>query len=160
MEKIQLGAGCFWGVQQLLDQLDGVMETVVGYSGGQTANPDYRAVCTGTTGHAETVLVTYDETKLSTKELIDYFWRLHNPTTLNRQGVDVGHQYRSGIYYYNEAQRVAALESKAELAAKQVYDEPIVTEILAAKEFFAAEEYHQKYFEKNPGEGCHFLRPE
>lgn len=160
MEKIQLAAGCFWGVQQLLDELDGVVETVVGYSMGQTENPDYKSVCTGKTGHAESVLVQYDPEKLSLESLLEYFWRLHNPTTLNRQGADIGHQYRSGIYFYTQHQQEIAEKSKADFNSKKVYDAPAVTEILAAKEFFPAEEYHQKYFKKNPGEGCHYLRPE
>ena len=160
MEKIQLAAGCFWGVQQLLDELDGVVETIVGYSMGNTNNPDYRSVCSGATGHAESVLVAFDPEKLALQDLLEYFWRLHNPTTLNRQGADIGHQYRSGIYFYSEDQKLVAEKSKSDFDAKKVYEAPAVTEILPAQEFFPAEEYHQKYFKKNPGEGCHILRPE
>lgn len=160
MEKIQFAAGCFWGVQQILDQQAGVIRTTVGYSGGKVPSPSYKQVCTGTTGHAETVLVEYDKNIISLESLLDIFWRLHNPTTLNRQGPDIGSQYRSAIFYYNVEQKEICEQSKVNYEEKGDYPDPIVTEVLAAKEFFEAEEYHQKYFEKNPGEGCHYLRPE
>lgn len=160
VEKIQLAAGCFWGVQQILDQQPGVLKTTVGYSGGHTKNPNYKEICTGSTGHAETVLVEYDPSKISLEVLLNVFWRLHNPTTLNRQGPDIGHQYRSAIFYYSEEQKEVALKSKKAFDEKGDYSDPAVTEILPSEEFYPAEDYHQKYFEKNPGQGCHYLRPE
>ena len=159
MDKIQLAAGCFWGVQQILDQQNGIVKTTVGYSGGQTKDPNYKSICTGTTGHAETVLIEFDSNVISLEELLDIFWRLHNPTTLNRQGADIGHQYRSAIFYYSEVHKEVAIKSKQAFNVKAEYSDPAVTEILPAKQFYPAEDYHQKYFEKNPGQGCHYLRP-
>lgn len=159
MDQIVLGAGCFWGVQDILDKVEGITKTTVGYAGGVTDNPTYKDICTGMTGHAEVVLVEFDVSKISLEEVLDYFWRLHNPTTLNRQGADIGSQYRSAIFYYTEEQKTIATKSKTLFDQSDAYEAAAVTEILPMGEFFKAEEYHQKYFAKNPGEGCHFLRP-
>lgn len=148
-------AGCFWGVEAKFRQVNGVISTRVGYTAGSTDNPDYKAVCTGTTGHAEAIEVTFDPTVISFSALLDVFWRLHNPTTLNRQGPDVGTQYRSAVFYHNEEQRKQALESKQNIEASHYYPQPVVTEITAASTFFAAEEYHQCYLEKKGLGVCH-----
>lgn len=152
-QKIIVGAGCFWGVQFYFDQVTGVVRTVVGYSGGNLKNPTYEQVCNEDTGHAEVVLIEYDSKVLKTKTLLRHFFRLHNPTELNRQGPDVGTQYRSVIYYYGDEQKMDALSVKDELQTK--YDLPIVTEIKKAKEFYEAEEYHQKYAQKTGRGMCH-----
>jgi methionine-S-sulfoxide reductase len=151
-------AGCFWGVESIFKQVKGVVETTVGYTGGTYPNPTYRDVCTGITGHAEAVSVKYDPKIVSYEELLSLFWRLHNPTTPNRQGPDVGTQYRSAIFYHNEAQRVAAEKSKEEFDCSGVYTNKSVTQIVAASEFYKAEDYHQDYFEKHGSRACHFLR--
>lgn len=156
-ERAMFAGGCFWGVEDLFRKVPGVHSATSGYSGGTVDDPGYRAVCTGTTGHAEVVLVEFDPQVVSYKELVHYFWEIHNPTTLNRQGPDVGTQYRSAIYTFNEEQAKEAAESKA--WAQQFFPSPIVTEITPASEFFPAEDYHQKYFEKNGGHGCHIRRP-
>ena len=148
--------GCFWGVEMLFQELDGVVDTTVGYIGGHTENPTYKEVCSHATGHAEAVEVVYDPSIVSYAELCFYFWRLHDPTTVNRQGPDVGNQYRSSIFYLSPAQKAEAERVRSEAQAQ--WDSPIVTEIVEASVFYAAEEYHQDYFKKNPGEGCHFLR--
>jgi peptide-methionine (S)-S-oxide reductase len=152
-QKIIVGAGCFWGVQFYFDQVPGVVRTVVGYSGGNLKNPTYEQVCNEDTGHAEVVLIEYDSKVLKTKTLLRHFFRLHNPTELNRQGPDVGTQYRSVIYYNGDEQKMDALSVKDEHQAK--YDSPIVTEIKKAKEFYEAEEYHQKYAQKTGRGMCH-----
>ncbi len=157
-EMATFAAGCFWGVEHILKGIDGVLETTVGYTGGHTENPTYREVCTGTTGHAEAVQVSYNPEKVSYQELLSYFWRLHNPTTKNRQGVDVGSQYRSAVFYHTEEQRKAAELSKRDFDASKVFKERAVTEIVPAKTFYKAEEYHQDYFTKNGGHVCHILR--
>lgn len=152
-EEIMFGAGCFWGVEQYFRQVPGVLDVAVGYSGGKTLSPTYKDVCTGRTGHAEVVHLVYDQEKVSFQELMRHFWSMHDPTTPNRQGPDVGTQYRSAVFYYTEAQRDAAMDSMRKLASHNV--KAIVTEIAQAREFWRAEEYHQRYFEKNPGRGCH-----
>jgi len=147
--KATFGAGCFWHVEDLLHKTKGVKSTAVGYIGGQLPNPTYEEVCTDKTGHAEAVEVDYDPDKISYKELLDVFWANHNPTTLNRQGPDVGIQYRSAIFYHNEKQKEIAENSKKSLEKSGKYDSPIVTEIVPAPTFYKAEEYHQKYFKKH-----------
>jgi peptide methionine sulfoxide reductase msrA/msrB len=151
-------AGCFWGVEDILKKINGVIETTVGYTGGKTENPTYKTVCSGKTGHAEAVQVKYDPDLISYEELLDYFWRLHNPTTKNRQGADVGSQYRSAIYYHSEEQKIAAQKSKIKFDKSGVFKDKAVTEIVHASIFYPAEEYHQDYFEKNGGRVCHILR--
>lgn len=137
--------GCFWGVEEVFRKVDGVENVVVGYTGGHTENPTYEDVCRGNTGHAEAVLVAYDPKKVSYKELLAVFWKTHDPTTLNRQGPDIGEQYRSAIFYLDDEQKKFAEESKKELQAP---GKKIVTEITKASEFYKAEEYHQSYFKK------------
>lgn len=148
------GAGCFWGVEAAFRQLPGVIDAVSGYVGGSAENPTYQQVCTGRTGHAEAVQVTYDPTKATYAQLLDLFWRMHDPTTLNRQGPDVGTQYRSAIFYHTPEQAQEARESKDALENSGKYKHPVVTEIEAASTFYPAEDYHQRYFEKN-GVSCH-----
>jgi len=155
-EKVILAGGCFWGVQKSLDDIKGVAKTTVGYTGGKVKTPTYEDVCTGSTGHAEAVLVEFDPETVSFKNLVDKFWQMHNPTTKDRQGPDVGSQYRSAIFYFNDGQKVEALESKKEKEESKEVGGPIVTEIEPAGEFYPAEDYHQKYFEKNGGGACHF----
>ena len=153
-------AGCFWGVESLFKQTKGVVETTVGYTGGTTPDPIYRQVCTGITGHAEAVQVKFDPGVVSYEELLSLFWRMHDPTTQNRQGPDVGTQYRSAIFYHNEEQRKAAERSKEEFDDSGVYLNKATTQIVPASAFYAAEEYHQDYFEKQGGRACHVLRNE
>jgi peptide-methionine (S)-S-oxide reductase len=148
LEKATFGAGCFWCVEAVFERLDGVQSVVAGYAGGTKANPTYEEVCTGTTGHAEVAQITFDPAKVSYEKLLDLFWKAHDPTTLNRQGADVGTQYRSVIFYHDERQRLAAEKSKAE-AAKH-FSEPIVTEIKPLDKFYEAENYHQDYFRNHP----------
>jgi peptide-methionine (S)-S-oxide reductase len=150
MQKATFGAGCFWGVEATFRKVDGVVETAVGYTGGETANPSYEEVCTGRTGHAEAVQLQFDPARVSYGELLDVFWDLHDPTTLNRQGPDVGTQYRSAIYVHDAEQDAAATASKERLQQAGRYRGPIVTEIVPASEFYRAEDYHQRYFEKSP----------
>lgn len=147
--KATFGAGCFWHVEDLLDKTKGVKSTKVGYIGGQLPNPTYEEVCTDKTGHAEAVEVEYDPDEISYEKLLDVFWNNHNPTTLNRQGPDVGIQYRSAIFYHNEEQKEIAEKSKQELEKSGRYERPVVTEIVPAPLFYKAEEYHQKYFKKH-----------
>ncbi len=153
--KATFGAGCFWGVEAAYRQLPGVLSTRVGYLGGTMKNPTYRDVCTGRTGHAEVVEVTYDPARVSYDDLLTVFWENHDPTTLNRQGPDVGTQYRSAIFYQNESQRAAAESSKEEREKSGRYRRPIVTEITPASEFYEAEDYHQQYLEKRGLSSCH-----
>lgn len=148
-------AGCFWGVEAKFRQLPGVKNTRVGYTGGQTADPDYKQVCTGDTGHAEAIEVEFDPAVISFTELLHFFWQIHNPTTLNRQGPDVGSQYRSAVFYHNDEQRQQAENVKTELNNSSQFSQPIVTEITAASEFYPAEEYHQCYLEKRGQGSCH-----
>ncbi len=147
--KATFGAGCFWHVEDLLSKTKGVTSTKVGYIGGQLPDPTYEEVCTDKTGHAEAVEVEYDPDEISYGELLDVFWRSHNPTTLNRQGPDVGIQYRSAIFYHNDQQKEVAEKSKQHLDESTQYDHPIVTQIIPAPIFYPAEEYHQKYFKKH-----------
>jgi len=157
-EKALFAGGCFWGVQHLLENVSGVIMTQAGYTGGWKENPTYKEVSSEKTGHAEAVLVAFDPSKISYKELLGYFWRLHDPTQIDRQGPDIGNQYRSGIYYFNEEQNAIARQSEKDFDASHVFPNPAVTEILAAKPFYPAEEYHQDYIDKNPGTYCHALR--
>jgi peptide-methionine (S)-S-oxide reductase len=152
--KATFGAGCFWGVEEAFRQVPGVTDTAVGYSGGTTADPTYQDVCTDRTGHAEVVQVEYDPAKVSYDQLLDVFWRIHDPTTLNRQGPDVGTQYRSAIFYHTPEQEAAARASKDRLQASGRFRRPIVTEITPAGPFYRAEEYHQRYVQKRGGAGC------
>lgn len=149
MEKATFGAGCFWGVEARFRKVKGVIEAVVGYSGGKTKNPTYKDVCTDKTGHAEVVQVTYDPSIVSYEEILEVFWNIHNPTTLNRQGWDIGTQYRSVVFYHSEEQKQKALILKEKLDKSGRYKKPIVTQITPASEFYKAEEYHQRYYEKN-----------
>ena len=147
--KATFGAGCFWHVEDLLSKTKGVKSTKVGYTGGQLPNPTYEEVCTDKTGHAEAVEVEYDPDEISYGELLDVFWNNHNPTTLNRQGPDVGVQYRSAIFYHNDEQKEIAERSKVAVDQSGRYQDPVVTQIVPAPEFYKAEEYHQKYFKKH-----------
>ncbi|HTO87337.1 MAG TPA: peptide-methionine (S)-S-oxide reductase MsrA [Thermoanaerobaculia bacterium] len=153
-EKATFGAGCFWGVEAAFRQVPGVVDAAVGYAGGTMANPTYRDVCTDETGHAEVVEVTYDPARVSYEQLLDVFWENHDPTQLNRQGPDVGTQYRSAIFFHTPAQREAATASKERLEKSGRYRRPIVTEITPAPTFYRAEEYHQKYLEKRGLASC------
>lgn len=152
-------AGCFWGVQAAFDAMPGIVSTTVGYTGGNLPNPDYRQVCSGDTNHAEAVKVIYDDSQISYNDLLDAFFALHNPTTLNRQGPDIGTQYRSAIFYLTEEQKQAARQKIDELSHSGKYPSPIVTEVIAAKEFYPAEEYHQKYLVKQGKTSCHTAAP-
>jgi methionine-S-sulfoxide reductase len=158
MEKryATFAAGCFWGVQSSFDEIDGVLMTTVGYTGGHTKDPTYEQVCTDKTGHAEAVRVLYDSDRISYADLVSHFFSMHDPTTPNRQGPDVGSQYRSVIFYHDEEQKRIAEDIKDMLEKEKKFKRPIVTEIAPASEFYRAEEYHQKYFEKHGKIGCHF----
>ena len=146
MEKVLFGAGCFWGVEETFRNLPGVTRTEVGYSGGITNNPTYESVCEGNTNHVEVVLVEYDKNQITFENLLVHFWESHDPTTVNRQGPDIGTQYRSAIFYFNEFQKTISNNSKIEYEKKNKIK--IVTEIAKAKEYYKAEEYHQKYIQK------------
>ena len=152
-EVATLAGGCFWCLDAVFRGLKGVEQVVSGYAGGTVPNPSYEAVCTGRTGHAEVVQVTFDPAVLSYRDLVEVFFGIHDPTTLNRQGADVGTQYRSAIYYHNPEQERTAREVIAELERDQVFDSPIITEVAPFSAFFPAEEYHQDYFRRNPGQG-------
>lgn len=147
--KATFAAGCFWHVEDLFRKTKGVKSTQVGYTGGNLANPTYEEVCTDRTGHAEAVQVEYNPDEISYEELLDIFWSNHNPTTLNRQGPDVGIQYRSSIFFHDESQKQDAQKSKEKLNSSGKFSDKIVTDIVPAPEFFKAEEYHQKYFQKH-----------
>lgn len=153
MQQAMFGAGCFWGVEEAFRKLRGVVATAVGYSGGQTENPTYEQVCTDRTGHAEVVLVEFDPDQVSYDELVEVFWKNHNPTTLNRQGPDFGSQYRSAIYVFDEVQRQAAEASRDR--AQAMFPQKIVTEITPAGVFYRAEDYHQQYLAKRGRGSCH-----
>ena len=155
MEKATFGAGCFWGVQTTFDRVPGVVETAVGYEGGKLENPTYRDVCTGRTGHAEALEITFDPTRVSYQQLLDVFFSSHDPTQLNRQGPDHGEQYRSVIFYHSAEQQQAAVATVARLTAEHKFSCPIVTQIVPAQTFWVAEEYHQKYLEKRGVASCH-----
>lgn len=149
MEIATLGGGCFWCLEAVFDELRGVDEVVSGYAGGRVANPNYRQVCNGDTGHAEVVQITFDPAVVSFREILDVFFTIHDPTTLNRQGADVGTQYRSVIFYHTPAQRATAEQTIAELNAARLWDAPIVTEVAPLPVFYPAEDYHQEYFQHN-----------
>jgi peptide methionine sulfoxide reductase msrA/msrB len=158
-ETAILAGGCFWGMEEIIRKIPGVIKTTVGYTGGTTADPSYEDVCTGTTGHAEAIQVIFDSSRLSYETLLDYFFRMHDPTTLNRQHNDVGTQYRSAIFYTSESQKQTAAAVKARWDKSGKFNRPITTEITAAGKFYSAEEYHQKYLVKHPGGyTCHVLR--
>ncbi len=154
-KKATFGAGCFWGVEEMFRTTNGVISTAVGYLGGTMDQPTYRDVCSGRTGHAEVVEVEYDPAAVSYDALLDLFWKNHNPTTLNRQGPDVGTQYRSAIFYHDLEQRDAAIASKTRLEQTHAFTRPIVTEITPATTFYRAEEYHQQYLAKRGEASCH-----
>ncbi len=160
-ELATFGTGCFWCTEAIFQQLDGVLKVVSGYSGGKVPNPTYKEVCTGTTGHAECIRIEYDPSKISYDELLEAFWQTHDPTTLNRQGNDIGTQYRSVIFYHNEEQKAIAEKYKSDLDASGAYAKPIVTEIVPATVFYPAENYHQDYYNINGSQPyCTFvIRP-
>lgn len=161
IQKAMLGAGCFWGVEHILKKIEGITNTTVGYSGGTVADPTYPLVCTGNTGHAEVVLVEFDPALISYEKVLDVFFRLHDPTTLNRQHGDIGTQYRSVIFTFDEEQKKIAEETIKKVDASHVFKNPVVTQVVAAGPFYSAEEYHQDYLVKNPdGYMCHILRNE
>lgn len=155
MEKATFGAGCFWGVEAAFRKINGVLNTTVGYMGGNLENPIYEEVCTDKTGHVEVVQVNYDPSKVTYEELLEIFWNVHNPTQLNRQGPDIGSQYKSVIFYHNNQQKKIAENSKQKLENSSKYKNPIVTEITEVKKFYHAEEYHQQYIEKKGASSCH-----
>lgn len=155
METATFGAGCFWGVEETFRQIPGVLDTAVGYLGGHTQNPTYQDVCTDETGHAEVVQVTYDPAKVSYDRLLNTFWESHDPTTLNRQGPDIGTQYRSAIFFHSPEQERLARASKEKMQASGKFRRPIVTEITSASTFYRAEDYHQKYLAKRGLSHCH-----
>lgn len=154
--KATFAAGCFWGVEEAFRHIKGVTSTTVGYTGGTKENPTYKDVCTGTTGHAEAVEVEFDPAQVSYRELVAAFFQNHNPTTLNRQGPDVGAQYRSAIFYHDAEQEAEARESIAALEKARIFNRPIVTEVKPAAPFYRAEEYHQQYLAKRGAASCHF----
>ena len=154
LEKATFAAGCFWGVEYLFSNIKGVLKTTVGYTGGTIKGPTYHQVCTGNTGHAETVEILFDPTIISYEELLHIFFNNHDPTTPNRQGVDVGSQYRSAIFYHSQNQLEMAKSVINSLEKTNLFSQPIITQIVEATQFFNAEEYHQKYFEKNGMKGC------
>jgi len=156
MPKATFAAGCFWGVEAAFQKVEGVLSTSVGYTGGTLEDPTYEDVCSGRSGHAEAIEITYDSSKVSYEELLDIFWKMHDPTTANRQGPDIGSQYRSAIFYYDDRQKKIAEESKVKLDKGGAYKRPVVTEITPAKTFYPAEEYHQKYLEKRGRSSCGF----
>ncbi len=152
--KATFAGGCFWGVEAVFKRIRGIKSTKVGYSGGHAPNPKYSDVCSGDSGHAEAVEITYDPEKIGFEDLLEVFWAIHDPTTLNRQGPDIGTQYRSAIFYHDEKQKATAEKSKINLDASGKYSNPAVTEITPASNFYPAEEYHQDYLGKNIGRGC------
>ncbi len=154
VQKATFAGGCFWGLEKYIGEIKGVTATRVGYTGGRVKNPDYKLVCTGTTGHAEAVEVVYDPSQVSYEDLLEFFFTHHDPTTLDRQGPDVGSQYRSAIYFHTPGQKTAALKAKETLQRSGIFKQPVVTEIESAGEFYAAETYHQKYLQKNPRGYC------
>lgn len=161
-ETITLGAGCFWGVQAILQNIPGVLKTRVGYLGGDIKDPSYEDVCSGKSGHAEVVEVIFDNSKLSLDGILDFFWRLHDPTQINRQGVDIGTQYRSAIFYHTAEQKEIAIKSKINFDSQKIFKIESVTEITSVSTFYPAEDYHQDYYLKkyqgSDGPICHVLR--
>lgn len=152
-EVVTLGGGCFWCLEAVYDQLKGVTDVVSGYAGGNTLDPNYQQVCTGRTGHAEVIQVTFDPAVITFRDILDVFFTIHDPTTLNRQGADVGTQYRSAIFYHSPEQKATAEQVIAELNTAKLWSAPIVTEVTAISTFYPAEGYHQEYFENNPNQG-------
>jgi len=152
-EKATLAGGCFWCLEAIYKKVKGVKEVIPGYSGGQTKSPTYEQVCSDTTGHAEAIQITFEPDVISYVEILKIFWQIHNPTTLNRQGHDIGSQYRSVIFYHNEEQRKIAEKSKKDLQDAHIWPDPIVTEIIPVDEFYPAEEYHKNYFRNHPESG-------
>ena len=155
LQTATLGGGCFWCLEAFYERIDGVEDVESGYSGGHVPNPTYEQVCTDRTGHAEVVQVEYDPARISYDQLLEVFWRVHDPTTLNRQGPDVGTQYRSAIFFHTPEQKTAAEASKRAADSSGRFRRPIVTEITPASDFYRAEEYHQRYFDKRGGGYCH-----
>lgn len=153
METATLAGGCFWCLEAVYDQLKGVESVESGYAGGQTVNPSYQQVCSGTTGHAEVVQIKYDPSVITFRDLLDIFFTIHDPTTLNRQGGDIGTQYRSAVFYHDDAQREAAEHMIKELDQLRLWDAPIVTQVVPLENYYPAEAYHQEYFANNPGQG-------
>jgi methionine-S-sulfoxide reductase len=159
IEKATLAGGCFWGMEEIIREISGVLKTEVGYTGGSTPNATYLEVKKGHTGHAEAIQVEFDSTLLTFESLLDWFFRMHNPTTLNQQGNDMGSQYRSAIFYHSEAQKETALSVIAKVNKSGVWKNPIVTEVTAFESWWSAEDYHQDYLRENPGGyTCHFVR--
>lgn len=157
-EKATLAGGCFWCIEAVYGRIPGVVSAVSGYIGGQVENPTYHQVCEGTTGHAEAVEIEFDPAQVSFEKILDTFWHAHDPTQLNRQGNDVGTQYRSAIFYHSEAQKEAAEASIRQLAASGAYAKPIVTQVVPATKFYVAEDYHQEYFDNNRSQPyCRFV---
>mgnify|MGYP001826766230 CR=1 FL=1 len=157
-EKATLGAGCFWCVEAIFQQLEGVDKVVPGYAGGETPDPSYEQVITGNTGHAEVCQITFDPSKITYKELLEIFWQIHDPTTLNRQGPDVGTQYRSIILYHSDEQKVIAEKQKLELNNENTFGQPVITEIKSLDIFYKAEDYHVDYYKNNPNQPyCTFM---
>lgn len=154
MEKATFGAGCFWGIELAFRKVKGVKSTIVGYLGGTLENPTYEDVCSGETGHAEVVQVEYNPSEVSYEDILEVFWKIHDPTTLNRQGPDIGTQYRSAIFFHSPEQKAAAVASKQRLDKSGLYKSPIVTEITPVSQFYPAEEYHQRYLEKRGLSSC------
>ncbi len=158
LETITLGAGCFWCTEAVFQRLKGVEKVESGYSGGKISNPTYKEVVSGLTGHAEVIQVTFDPSAISLEKILEVFWKTHDPTTLNRQGADVGTQYRSAIFYHNDAQLNTATKLKTLLNAEKIWNKPIVTEITKFEKFYKAEDYHQNYYNNNPNQGyCQFV---
>lgn len=159
-EYATLAGGCFWGMEDILRKVDGIIDTTVGYTGGTTENPTYKEVCTGKTGHAEAIEIEFDNSKISFGEILDkYFFRMHDPTTRNKQGGDIGTQYRSAIFFHSDEQKVQAETSIRKAMESGLWKNPIVTELQPASVFYSAEEYHQDYLMKNPGGyTCHYIR--
>jgi len=154
-KKASFAAGCFWGVEARFREIEGVLDAVVGYMGGETDHPTYRDVCSGRTGHAEAVQLEFDDERVSYQDLLDAFFSMHNPTTLNRQGPDHGSQYRSAVFWHDEGQRDEAEQKVIEVSASGAWNNPVVTEVTRAGTFWPAEEYHQRYLEKSGGGFCH-----
>ena len=161
MKQATFGSGCFWCTEAVFQDVEGVEKVVSGYAGGKIANPTYREVCSGRTGHAEVIQITYDADIISYDELLEIFWKTHDPTTLNRQGNDVGTQYRSVVYYHDDEQKQLAEDYKHKLNDSGAFSNPVVTEVSPLDTFYPAEEYHQNYYKNHPGEGyCSFvIRP-
>ena len=158
LEKSTFGNGCFWCTEAIFEKLNGVESVISGYTGGNTINPTYKEVCTGETGHAEVIQITFDSNIISYTELLEVFWQTHDPTTLNRQGNDVGTQYRSAIFYHSDEQKDLASKYKTKLTEEEVFDDPIVTEITKLEKFYPAENYHQDYYEQNKSQPyCNFV---